>query len=423
MAEEKDYLSGLLQDVSIGDQAIRLSPPQYLELIKQKLIAMGAKPGTNEYGNAFRSYLGIRSGHQGTFGGGGFTFSTAADDALNYIDTKLNMNEIQGLGVDPFSWDLGKDRKGAWRSKSGEIIPNNDQYQRGREGEREVDPNTGLPLYSAYAPFATITTGQQGGMLKLEDLDVVPESAFWYLKPEFNRRLDAKGNVESYQRDIADELLAIGFVPGAKVTPELAAKYRQYQLSRMSPQLYSQVTGQPYAPGYDLQGNYKVTPSAPSPSDISALPSSISPSTQTAAKPAIKTAPIDTVQFDDDLIPDSVLKDLLFQNIGGQELINTARTDTVNGQQVIYNIIKNLSSIQQQYNPNNIVSLQDTSDKYFDNFTINFDFRVPDKAFGQEYIYINSDNGELVIEAVNLRPDEQIEVQIRVSGTIYEAEL
>ena len=166
-----------------------------------------------------------------------------------------------------------------------------------------------------------------------------------------------------------------------------------------------------------------VSSSAPSPSDISALPSSISPSTQTAAKPAIKTAPIDTVQFDDDLIPDSVLTDLLFQNIGGQELINTARTDTVNGQQVIYNIIKNLSSIQQQYNPNNIVSLQDTSDKYFDNFTINFDFRVPDKAPGQEYIYINSDNGELVIEAVNLRPDEQIEVQIRVSGTIYEAEL
>lgn len=166
-----------------------------------------------------------------------------------------------------------------------------------------------------------------------------------------------------------------------------------------------------------------VSSSAPSPSGISALPSSISPSTQTAAKPAIKTAPIDTVQFDDDLIPESVLRDLLFQNIGGQELINTARTDTVNGQQVIYNIIKNLSSIQQQYNPNNIVSLQDTSDKYFDNFTINFDFRVPDKAPGQEYIYINPDNGELVIEAVNLRPDEQIEVQIRVSGTIYEAEL
>jgi hypothetical protein len=166
-----------------------------------------------------------------------------------------------------------------------------------------------------------------------------------------------------------------------------------------------------------------VSSSAPSPSDISALPSSISPSTQTAAKPAIKTAPIDLVQFDNDLMPISVIQDLLFQNIGGQELISTARTDTVNGQPVIYQIIKNLTSIQQQYNPNNIISLQDTSDKYFDNFTINFDARVPDKPLGQEYVYINPENGDLVIEAVNLRPDEQIEVQIRVSGTIYEAEL
>jgi hypothetical protein len=242
MAETKDYLSGLLQDSTIDNG--KRTPAEYLEIVKQKLIALGAKPGTTQYENAFMSYLSIKgTGSPGTLSGG-FEFSDTGKKALDYLKNKLTAKEVEDqFGIDPLSAKVGKDVKGAWRSQSGELIPNNDQYQRGKEGEREVDPNTGLPLYSAYAPFATITTGQQGGMLKLEDLDVVPESAFWYLKPEFNRRLDAKGNVESYQRDIPAELINIGFVPGAKVTPELAAKYREYQLSRMSPELRDQVTG------------------------------------------------------------------------------------------------------------------------------------------------------------------------------------
>ncbi len=169
-------------------------------------------------------------------------------------------------------------------------------------------------------------------------------------------------------------------------------------------------------------GQASVSSTASSPSNISALPANISPSTQTTKKEPVKTAPIDTVQFDEDILPTAVIQDLLFQNIGGQELINTARNDTVNGQQIIYQPIKNLTAIQQQYNPNNIVALQDTSDKYFDNFTINFDVRVP-SSDGTDHVYIDEQTGELIIEAVNLKSDEQIEVQIRVSGTIYEAEL
>jgi len=84
----------------------------------------------------------------------------------------------------------------------------------------------------------------------------------------------------------------------------------------------------------------------------------------------VLTAPIDTILFNEEATPVEVMADILFENIGGQELINIARNDTVNGQTVIYQPIKNLSTIQQQYNPNNIVSLQSTSDKYFQNFSI-----------------------------------------------------
>ncbi len=139
----------------------------------------------------------------------------------------------------------------------------------------------------------------------------------------------------------------------------------------------------------------------------------------------VLTAPIDTILFNEEATPVEVMADILFENIGGQELINIARNDTVNGQTVIYQPIKNLSTIQQQYNPNNIVSLQSTSDKYFQNFSIKFDTKVPNVGNGPngEHVYIDTDNGGLVIEAINIQDGEQIQVEITTSGTIYEAEL
>lgn len=139
----------------------------------------------------------------------------------------------------------------------------------------------------------------------------------------------------------------------------------------------------------------------------------------------VLTAPIDTILFNEEATPIEVMADILFENIGGQELINIARNDTVNGQTVIYQPIKNLSTIQQQYNPNNIVSLQSTSDKYFQNFSIKFDTKVPNVGNGPngEHVYIDTDNGGLVIEVVNIEDGEQVQVEITTSGTIYEAEL
>lgn len=139
----------------------------------------------------------------------------------------------------------------------------------------------------------------------------------------------------------------------------------------------------------------------------------------------VKTSEIDAVLFNNDTVPVEVLTDLLFENVGGQEILSVARNDTVNGQKVIYQPIKNLTSIQQQYNPNNIVALQSSSDKYFANFSIKFDSRVPEVGNGPdgEPVYIDPETGDLVIDVVNSQPDEQVEIEIATSGTIYEVEL
>jgi len=158
------------------------------------------------------------------------------------------------------------------------------------------------------------------------------------------------------------------------------------------------------------------TPPTPSNADLNISAFSVNP---------VLTAPIDTILFNEETTPIEIMADIIFENIGGQELINIARNDTVNGQQVIYQPIKNLSAIQQQYNSNNIVSLQATSDKYFQNFSIKFESKVPNVGSGPngEHIYIDPETGDLIIDAVNIEDGEQIQVEITTSGTIYEAEL
>lgn len=135
----------------------------------------------------------------------------------------------------------------------------------------------------------------------------------------------------------------------------------------------------------------------------------------------VKSAPIETVLFNDENTDATIITDLLFENIGGQEILSVARFDTVNGQSIAYQPIKNLNIIQQEYNPNNILRLQKTSDRIFANFPIKLDEKIPDVGNGinGENVYLN-DTGGITIDLVNLVSDEQVEIQILQSGTIYE---
>jgi hypothetical protein len=140
--------------------------------------------------------------------------------------------------------------------------------------------------------------------------------------------------------------------------------------------------------------------------------------------PPVKTATLDIILFDEENIPTDGMFDQIFENIGGQELISITRSDIINGQKISYQPIKNLSAIQQRYNPNNILSLQQTADKFFAGFSIKLEDKIPETGNGTngENVYLNA-AGDLIIEFINVNPDEQVETQISVSGTIYEADL
>lgn len=185
----------------------------------------------------------------------------------------------------------------------------------------------------------------------------------------------------------------------------------------------------PSSTGQTSGSNSSLTTStytSPAPTPTPATPATVSPAVVAAVvAPPVKTAPIDTVLFNDDEVPIEVMSDLIFEDIGGHELINIARNDIINGQDISYQPIKNLTSIQQQYNPNNILSVQSTSDKYFSNFAIKLENKVPNVGNGPfgSNVYLDTITGSLIVEAINLEADEQIDVEITLSGTIYEADL
>lgn len=148
------------------------------------------------------------------------------------------------------------------------------------------------------------------------------------------------------------------------------------------------------------------------------IPAPPPPPTPTTYK--IKVATPEIILFDDDTLPVETLTDLIFENIGGQELLSLSRHDTINGDYVSNELIKNITMLNQNFSSKKLLSLQNTSDKYFSNFGIKLESKIPFEGNGPSgsNVYLDS-NQNIIIELVNLDIDEQVEVQLGIGGTIY----
>ena len=155
------------------------------------------------------------------------------------------------------------------------------------------------------------------------------------------------------------------------------------------------------------------SPAPPAPPPAPLLPTFVP---ITSSITSIKQAPIDTVVFNEDTVSIQQLTELLYEQIGGMELINIAREDTVSGQDVIYSPISNIGSIWGQFNPNNVIAVGSSFDTFFSRFAIDLILR------GMNIPYFNED-GDLIIEIDDVLSDEEIHYQIASSGTINEVDI
>ena len=123
------------------------------------------------------------------------------------------------------------------------------------------------------------------------------------------------------------------------------------------------------------------------------------------------------------------MTDLIFENIGGFELATISRHDLVNGQTVIYTPIKNLTDLYLQYNPNNVLRLQ-SADSFFKSLAISIPNYLPRygngydlvdgvKVYNGKSIYVDQISGDLVINLINIKENEQVEVEILTAGNTF----
>jgi hypothetical protein len=120
-----------------------------------------------------------------------------------------------------------------------------------------------------------------------------------------------------------------------------------------------------------------------------------------------------------------MIESLYFEQLNGLVLLSLTNSANLNTENVNYQPIINMAEIQRYLDPKGVLALQNTSDKYFLNFPIKLDTKIPNVGNGPlgTNVYIDTATGNLVIESINLNPGENIEIQTLQNGTIYETDL
>jgi antitoxin component YwqK of YwqJK toxin-antitoxin module len=140
-----------------------------------------------------------------------------------------------------------------------------------------------------------------------------------------------------------------------------------------------------------------------------------------ASREPVKYATPDDVLIDTNDLPVDLILKLTLEKIGGLELINLVRHDTVNGQNIVYRPVKNISQIAIDYNPQNIIKMPDSADSYFKNFSIKLENHIQQTTneLPPLVAYIDETTQNVVIDLVNLKADYEVEVQMVSSGKVF----
>lgn len=152
--------------------------------------------------------------------------------------------------------------------------------------------------------------------------------------------------------------------------------------------------------------------------------------TLSSSNDSVKIATPDLILQDQEVMSEDIMTDLIFENIGGHELITISRHDLVNGQKVIYTPIKNLTDLYLQYNPNNVLRLE-SSDSFLKSLSLSLEDYIPICGNGYDLVngvkvpncksvYIDPITGDLVINLINIKEGVQAEVQVLTAAEVFD---
>lgn len=173
-----------------------------------------------------------------------------------------------------------------------------------------------------------------------------------------------------------------------------------------------------------------VEPTPPIPAPI---PTTVKPNSVKVATPDLM------IQQNPNMVPVDTMTEMIFQEIGGHEIISISRNDLVNGRNISYQLIRNLEDINIEYNAQNILPVPGGSNDYFNSFPIRFNEHIP-TVISQEVggvivyyylenpayspgangqaVYIEEETGDLIIDLINMKDGYQVEVEVLTKATI-----
>jgi hypothetical protein len=191
---------------------------------------------------------------------------------------------------------------------------------------------------------------------------------------------------------------------------ELVRKQHNYEKSILGNKGYN-----PPKPVIPIPGGLapRVNTVSPTPSKHKKVVKVVTPTTQ-----KIKIATSQLFIDGESNISPQLMVQRTFEDIGGMELLELTRTDSVNGIEQRYQPIAGLANINNEYNTKGLISLQSTSKNYFSQFQILLEPHIPTTGTGPigEIVYFNNDKtdvnyGNLIINLINLKNDERLEVE------------
>lgn len=145
----------------------------------------------------------------------------------------------------------------------------------------------------------------------------------------------------------------------------------------------------------------------------------------------VKSATPDLIIEDAATVPIELMEQLIFENIGGQELLLLSRHDNLNGQRVAYQPISNLKEIDIKYTPENLIFASESFKNYFKNFTILLESAVPELIkydvdgsiiFNDSApnAYTSNTTGGITLEFSDIKNGQQVQIEIMSNSKLFD---
>jgi hypothetical protein len=180
---------------------------------------------------------------------------------------------------------------------------------------------------------------------------------------------------------------------------------------------------------------------------------------------AVKPATPDLILISEENSREELIINLLFEDIGSIEVLTIARSEIINGRNISYGLIPRLTDLARRHSPDNIFRISGSLAEFFNNFAIKLRLHIPENGTGPEklyigeggsfnclnfpvldaitdevvgcfntlgeaqafiedldlrrdIVYIDPQSGNLVVDVINLKNDNQVEIELLLQGTL-----